>query len=557
MRERLTDGRLIAGASILVALVVTWPLVFHLGTDFPQEIGDPLHHAWQVAWSGHSIAHPLDVFQSNRLWPERDNLAFSDILLGYAPLGLISAQSPQAALVVLNVLTLFTYALAFAAAALLARELGAGRWGFLAAGAAFACAPWRLAHVRHLNVLSSGGVVLALFLLVRGYRRGSARTVVAGWLVAAWQMTLGFSLGVQFGYLLLVLAVVAGVIWWARGRPQVERGVIVGTVAGVAVLVVVTALLARPYLSVVDSHPEAERSADLVAFFSPSLSSFLTAPPESAIWGDATAATRDSFRWPIEQTLFLGVAIVVLALLGLWSTVYPASLRIGLACGTLATAALSLGLPHYPDGDRGFTPYRILYAYLPGWDGIRTPGRLQLLTSLGLALLAGAGVCLVVSRLRNWTALRDTRTRSVAAAVAAVALIGVIVAEGFGPVPVYAAPDRPAGVADAPDPQFHLPSTYGYDLLYTYWSIGGFPRIVNGAASFEPARLNALRDEVEGFPDASSVRILRDLGVRTVVLHPALAAATPWRDAASRSIAGLGITREEKGDVVLFHLASH
>ena len=36
---------------------------------------------------------------------------------------------------------------------------------------AFAYAPWRHAHEIHLNVLSTGGVPLALFLLLRGYRR--------------------------------------------------------------------------------------------------------------------------------------------------------------------------------------------------------------------------------------------------------------------------------------------------------------------------------------------------------------------------------------------------
>ena len=65
----------------------------------------------------------------------------------------------------------------------------------LAAALAFAYAPWRLEHDGHLHVLSSGGIPLALALLVRGYRRDSGRTVLAGWLVAAWQITLGFGIG--------------------------------------------------------------------------------------------------------------------------------------------------------------------------------------------------------------------------------------------------------------------------------------------------------------------------------------------------------------------------
>src|SRR4029077_10389604 len=66
---------------------------------------------------------------------------------------------------------------------------------------------------------SSGGIPLSLFLLLRGYRRSSQGLVIAGWLVAAWQVSLGFTLGLQFAYLLAVLALIA-VVWWWRTRPN-------------------------------------------------------------------------------------------------------------------------------------------------------------------------------------------------------------------------------------------------------------------------------------------------------------------------------------------------
>src|SRR3989442_815734 len=81
-------------------------------------------------------------------------------------------------------------ALCFCGAWLLARELGAGRAGAAVAGAAFAYAPWRLEQDGHLHVISSGGIPLALFLFIRGYRRDRAGLVLAGWLVAAWQLSL-------------------------------------------------------------------------------------------------------------------------------------------------------------------------------------------------------------------------------------------------------------------------------------------------------------------------------------------------------------------------------
>jgi hypothetical protein len=467
----------------------------------------------------------------------------------------VFAHGPHAALIVHGVLVLFAFTLAFVGAYLLAHELGA-RWpGAIVAGAAFAYAPWRLSQVRHLNVLSSGGIALALFLLLRGYRRGNGRMVLAGWLVATWQMTLGFTLGVQFGYLLLVLGAIVAVIWLRRGRPRPPTGVVRASVAGVCVLALVLVFQARPYLRVVDTYPEAQRSSDIVAFFSPPARAFLTAPPESKVWGDITADRRETLRWPIEQVLFPGLTIVVLALLGLWSRVYPAGVRIGLATGVVVTAVLSLGLPHYPDGERGFTPYRLLYSFAPGWDGIRTPSRLNTLTSLGLALLAGAGLCLVLRAIRNVPAVRRTGREALAATAAGVLLVGLILLEGYGPIPHYRVPAAPPSLATAQAPLLNLPSDYFHDLEYMYWSTDGFPDMVNGSGAFEMNDLLSLRARVSGFPNEDSVEYLRNLGVRTVVLHPRLAQGTPWQGAETRPTAGLPVRTESRDGVVLYHLA--
>jgi hypothetical protein len=142
-------------------------VALHPSRDVAADIGDPLVQAWQVAWDGHALTHqPLDLFQANVYWPLADSLAFSDALLGYAPAGLLG-EGAVAAVTRYNLLFLFSYALAFVGAYLLARELGAGRVGAAVAGAAFAYAPWRLAQLRHLHVLASGGIPLSLFFLLR------------------------------------------------------------------------------------------------------------------------------------------------------------------------------------------------------------------------------------------------------------------------------------------------------------------------------------------------------------------------------------------------------
>jgi hypothetical protein len=523
--------------SVVAALAMHWPLPLHLGRDVPRDLGDPLPQAWQVAWDGHALLHqPLDFFQANVFWPLKNSLAFSDALVGYAPFGAIGS-GPQAAVARYGLLFLLAYALAFLGAYLLARELGAGRIGGFVAGAAFAYAPWRLEQDGHLHVLSSGGIPLALFLLVRGYRRGSARLVLGGWLVAAWQLSLGFSLGLQLAYLLLVLGAGALILGF---RPA--RRALVATLLGGAAFVLVAFLLSRPYLEVGQDHPESKRTADRVAAASGWPRMYLAPPGANTVWSGATAGQRRHLTSVPEQTLFPGLTIVALAIVCLCAGVYSRRLRWGLAAGVLVCAWLALG---FHDGSFPW-PYELLYEHAPGWESSRTPGRLNTLTSLGLALLAAGGATWLAARLRR-------------PGFAGVALVGLVLLEGAGfsseGGPAHpAVPPEPAGQRGLAAPQLHLPMSRVGNRRYVLWSTAGFPEIVNGRASFQPALTTEIATAVADFPDAPSVSRLRELGVRTVVLHPDLAPGTSWAGTERKPIAGLGITRERRGDVVVFHI---
>ena len=518
---------------IALALLMHWPLPLHIGSDVPKDLGDPLPQAWQIAWGGHALQHhPLDYWQSNMYWPLDNTLAFSDALVGYAPFGLVG-EGFAAAIVRYDLLFLFAYALAFIGPYLLARELGVGRGAATVAGVAFAYAPWRLEQDGHLHVISSGGIPLALFLLVRGYRRGSARTVVAGWLVATWQLALGFTLGLMLAYLLAVLAVVV-LLGWRRRRPP--RRVVAASAAGAAVFAAMGLLLALPYREVRDDHPESERTKHTVAAFSGGPEMFLAAPDQSTIWGPITEPVRDGLDFVPEQTLFPGVLVLVLAGFGL-SRRSPLSkrLRIGLGAGALALAVLSLGFQTPAQGVP--YPYRALYEFAPGWDAIRTPGRLNTLTSLGLALLAAAGAHALVARWKWRTVL-------------AFALPALVLLEGAGfpnPHPTVAKP--PPGLAEATPPRLHLPMYEYESRRFLVWSTNGFPEIVNGRGSFKPAEFDELERLMASFPDRRVVAHLRRLGVNTVVLHPDIVAGTAWEDWRTWRLRGTST-----GGVVLYRL---
>ncbi|MGK2878860.1 MAG: hypothetical protein ACSLFF_09860 [Solirubrobacterales bacterium] len=534
---------LVCAGAVLLAVIVHWPLPIRLADVFPRDLGDPIVQAWQVAWGGHALtSQPLEFFQANQYWPLKDTLAFSDALIGYAPTGTIGG-GVEAATIRYNLLFLFAYALAFIGAYLLARELKLRPAAAVVAGAAFAYAPWRLEQDGHLHVISSGGIPLTLFLLARGYRTDGVKTIVAGWVVAAWQVSLGFTLGLQLGYLLAFLGLLAGIGLWRGGREKLpERRVLIATVAGGLILLVTAVSLALPYQRVLDNHPEAERSLERVASGSGPLWSFLAAPENNLLWGAATEPIRQDHLTSIaEQTLFPGLVIFALVLAGLAAPVFPKRLRIGLGAAAIVLMLLSLGVREHGIGQ--FLPYRALFEFAPGWQGVRTPGRLNTLTSLIFALLAAAGTVWLIDRLSR------------RGAIATGGVIVALVCFEFAGDVLPDAPPEPAGAKVAiAAPQLHLPITIAANRRYIYWSTNGFPKIVNGRASIDPTSFTKLSTEVSDFPDQRSVAALKALGVRSVVLHPYLLKGTRWHDAAVKPIDGLGISRRVQDDLIVYSL---
>ncbi len=559
-------------AGLALSLLATWPLVLHLPSRISPDLGDPIRTAWQVAWIGHAMLHdPLHLFDSNAFYPHPLSLAFSDSLLGYGPAGLVGSGT-VAALVRYDLIFIFIWALCFVGAYLLARELGLGRIGAAMAGLAFAYAPYRATEAGHFQVISSGAIPLALFLLLRGYRRGSRALVLAGWLVCAWQLSLGWTLGLQFTYLLALIAlVVAWFAWRSRRRAALAgrvRPLLGVSCVGLAVFAAVGVYQAIPYLRVAHDYGTAARTSEEVTKYSAGPVALLAAPAQNHVWGALTAPLRKEVRSADESVFFPGLAILVLALIGLIGargSPLPRALRYWLAAGTVVCALLALG---FGLGGAGY-PYRLLYDYAPGWNGVRVPGRIFTISTLCLALLAGAGVELVGQWLRTRAGAgegrRQARVRRMLPALAAALLLAVVFAEGARNLPLHVVPQPARAEIGLPAPVLDLPTDSPADRLWQYFSTDGFYKIPVGDSTFDLPALDDLRGGMISFPDRASVEKLRWYGVRTVVLHttmpklPGLGSGSgpePADPAAAalKPIVGLGITRRRVGSLVIYEI---
>lgn len=559
------EWTLAAVASVVLAVVMTWPTLRYPAYTIPEDIWDPTLEAWMISWGGHAVLNDItNLWNANAFYPEAYSYVFTDTLLGYFPIGMIGSGF-TAALVRYNILYVLLHALAFFGAYALCRQLGAGKTGAAVAGAAFAYAPWRLAQAGHMHVISTGGIALALAMLARGhgfslkhgYRPETAKPgwALAGWLVAAWQISLGFGIGLPFGYVLAGITLAAAIMLIIRrvrsgpfpfGWKLLSFDLIGGLIFGA-----VTITLALAYLKVVELHPYAVRSEAEVALYSPPLFGFFVSPAESRIWGEAHATARESLPWHPEMTMLPGFVLYGLAAAGLIMSIWTLKQRLLLLAGVVVSIFLAMGTRAWSGGRPG---YMSLYDVLPGWDALRTSGRLVIWTTLLLGILAAGAVSAFVGQLSQLSLDRVTSRPHPLLRVASLVPVLLVLVEGLNVTPHPTVPRPPASLSVAEAPMLVLPSDQLRDEHVMMWLTKDFQPIVNGGSGFTPMVTQQVREATKSFPDPASIDLLRQLGVKSVVVLREQVRGTPYEGALTTSVAGLGIEREEYEDAVIFKL---
>lgn len=524
--------------SVLLAVAMTWPLAANLSEVIPHDTGDPLLLTYILGWVGHSLVeNPAGIWDTNSFWPLTDAFLFTDTLLGYAPAALF-ATTPQNALIVYNVLYIGTFALAFLGAYALLRQLGARVAGSAVGAAAFAYAPWKLGQAGHLQVLSCGGIALALAMLARGHgwsmrdgfqaERQRPGWIIAGWLTALWQFMIGAGLGIPFVYLLLGIGVVVGLHWLVL-RPRLRWQTLAADGIGGSVFSLGVLWIADKHAVVAQSYPESVRDADYIAWFSPTWQSFIIAPHESRAWGAAHEAARADLTWAPEQALLVGFTLLALAVAGLIWSCWSGWQRFWLALGAAVVLAIGMG-PNFLDD--GAWAWGLLYEYAPGWSAIRTPGRLVLYLTLILAVLA-AGTLTRIADEADGVAHRariDKRLKVKAPKRVHALLflpIGLVLWEGLTVAPYVPVPEAPVDMSELEGPVLFLPSGGG-DTRVQYWSIDGFVEVANGVAAFTPHEQAGLRSMSLEFPNPDAVDALREAGIETVVVQLGTLPGSDW-----------------------------
>lgn len=508
---------------LLLSAAMTYPLVLHFSTAV-SNLGDPLFNAWVLAWGHHQLfADPLHFFDANIFYPHRLSLAYSEHLFASALLSLPVAWLGGSPVAAANFVLLASFALCGWGMFLLARELTGNAAAAVLAGMAFAFSSYRFSQLSHLQILTAQWMPFALLYLHRAF--GGA---------PSWKNFLLFGLFLLLQALscnyLAVFFFLAVVIWIVGMLPARWRAVgwsgagkLAATFALVGALFLPFIL---PYYAVQNEHRFARELHDVKRYCA-TAENYLAVPGKHRFY----PAALKKLAGP-ERALFLGFTAMGLALLAFFfrDEKWALSRRIYLVILFLAFL-LSMGIRSKLFGlSLHGQPYRFLYYWLPGFDGMRVPARFAVIVGLALAVLAGIGAAGCLNRLR----------RPVAAAAAAGILGLAILADGWC-VPIGFAelennsPPVQVWLRDRPDVQavVHLPmykNSVAYkEMNHVFWSAQNWKKMVNGYSGFFPPGYEQMTEEMSPFPSQETLEALRRIKVNYVVLHRDQYEEQAWR----------------------------
>jgi hypothetical protein len=575
----LTASRSVSAAAavyLAVAVAVTYPLCWQLGTAVVHDPGDPILNTWLLWWNAHNWPLTANWWNAPNFYPMHATLAFSETLAGLSPVTSPIIWITGNPLFAYNVVFLLSFPASALAAWWLCWTLTAREDAALLAGLAFGFAPYRIDQLPHLQILATWWMPLALGAAHRHLETGQRRWLVL--LAVSWML-----LGATNGYVLLFFAVVfaAWVLWFATLDRIARVGAIV-TAWVVGVLPIVPILLKyrdvhrslefqRPYGEIVSLSADllsAVRGSDLLAIGHLWL---LPASTESNLfpgvvvglgvplglwlaWRRGAALEgavglgpwRVVFRVALAVAILLSIVPVTIAMIGPWRIEWGPLVFSALGGRRAAGAALSAwvvasilsppvlrlwwrrSVPGFyllssvfvwllalgPEirlqgttlADRA--PYFWLMR-LPGFDGLRAPGRFAFLATLTLA------VCGALLFVRVVSARASARW-------AVVALLGVgIVADSWLTSLPLIAPPRPLQLlqSTARGPVLELPFGHAErDIAAMYRQMSHGQPLVNGFSGYLAPYYDILEIALEKDRDHEALAQLAARGLKYVVV---------------------------------------
>ena len=375
--------------------VMTWPFVNYGHFADSSYGGDARLIIWTTAWANHAVLNGLPLFDCEHLLPNAGSLRYNEHLLGVSLATLPWAAAGASPVLAYNATWWLAFFLNGVAAFAWLRRFTIDALPAFAGSLVFACSFYVMLHAHgHLHLIWLWPLPLSALLLERWlvaptvWRAALWLAVVLMGLLTSWYIAVMVALvNVITGVMLLVTSRAArtGGAWRRRAVHLLAATVIAGAVIYP---------MAMPYVGLRANRAEA-------AAFSADLEAYLV-PPENTIVGRWWRANVDARPRSIygETTLFAGWIAIALGAVGLVALVSDQRVpRLAWVFPALAAAGFLLSLGPSPPllGGPGLAPFGWL-ASLPGFSGMRAPGRFALVCMLGLSGLAALGSSWIAAR---------------------------------------------------------------------------------------------------------------------------------------------------------------
>lgn len=547
-------------ASIVLAygaltLVMTWPLAARFSRAVLGPPGDNLEYVWKMWWFKHALldlgASPF--FAPDVFYPFGYPVALSETTVAHTVLGLpLTALWGEAA--AYNAMMVFSFVLSGYGLYLYLRHLGCGAAASFIGGAIYAFCPYRMSHLGagHLPLMGTGWVPLLLLAIERLIRRPSGgRGALVG---VCYALT-----ALSSWYYAVMVGAFAGLYLVARARPW--RAMLgrarLWLGLGVAALVA-GGMIAPAAWPIIKLYSEGQTTYNYALSYvdqwSASPVDFIYPNAMHPWWG--AWLTTHYYQNINENLVYLGWAALALATLGLWARrreALPRTLALLAAIAFILALGTTLhvaGKPVYvrvPEAVEyqfsramhvltgrlalhrvDYSPLRregaivlplptlLLYLFVPTMNAMRVWSRFGILVMLMVAALAGLGSDALLARIGTYH-----RWRQATAGI----LVGLLVLVDFAALPYPYGYTEVRGqpvddwLAQQPAaPAIHYPldkTWYGW-MLYPV-RVHGQP-IAYGYGTFAPEAYRASQATLATFPSAESLALLRQWGVKYILV---------------------------------------
>lgn len=521
----------------LLAIAMTWPLVLQMDSAVIGWVGDNFFFVWMQGWFQKALItlNVSPLFAPNLNYPEGYNLVYTDIPFTMLFIGLpVSIMTnPTAGY---NFSLLASFVLSGLGIFIWVRRITHSSAAGVIAGTVFAFVPFRMSHLLgHLTIIGTqwfGFWFSSLGDLLEMRKWSWSRTFLAG----IWLGFIGLTSQYHL-YMTLILSMVFVLGHLFYHRKLIFQFEFWKRLAGFAVFASPLAILSLiPHLQLA-SQDTLRHSLEEVRFWSASPTDFILPSSKHFLWGEWIAANFDRRLW-IENTLYLGLVPVLFTVIAMFKARnifqrWGVQIKVIFitACGALVLAMGThfywLGQPvpiSVPEFAQRWYPHPqmliplpgyFLFRFLPFYDGMRVWMRYGIYVNLFLSVLAGVGVA--------WLLTRTSRRLQVPLA-GLILLIAVIdfysgnqslTRVELRPVDVWLIPQRDGAIAQFPNAHI-LDYRLEYASLFT-----SKPMIGDPFGAFATTQNRQIGMALSSFPDKKSLTLLRELGVRWIIVDSA------------------------------------